>query len=246
MRLVYICSPLRGDSTCSASVEQNISRAHEYCAYAADCGVIPLAPHTIFTHYLDDQRPEQRERGLTMGLELLKRCDEMWIMGGVLSEGMRGEIALAEKENIPRLYVADEMVKAGYKIRQENEPFGYADCIPGSEKTSYENQILVIKPEAFADRHSVTADDSLWIAQGGFGCTYGARGQSVFAQSLLSGEKVRFERFDFHGVVNPLRLFEWTCDKPVQNECAEEIIRNMEADLTADACEEDLQEDAEP
>ena len=75
MRLAYICSPLRGD------IEKNIQKAHEYCAYAASCGVIPLAPHTIFTRYLDDQQPEQREQGLTMGLELLKRCDEKQFFG---------------------------------------------------------------------------------------------------------------------------------------------------------------------
>ena len=115
MKLVYICSPLRGDGAFGTSTEQNIKRAHEYCAYAADCDVIPLAPHTIFTNYLDDKNPEQRRQGLNMGLKLLKRCDEMWIMGGVLSEGMKGEIALAEKKNIPRLYVADEMVQANVK-----------------------------------------------------------------------------------------------------------------------------------
>lgn len=52
MRLVYISSPMRGD------VERNIQRARDYCAYAASCGVIPLAPHTIFTQYLDDEQPE--------------------------------------------------------------------------------------------------------------------------------------------------------------------------------------------
>jgi hypothetical protein len=52
LRLVYISSPLRGD------VERNIQRARDYCAYAASCGVIPLAPHTIFTQYLDDEQPE--------------------------------------------------------------------------------------------------------------------------------------------------------------------------------------------
>ncbi len=242
MRLVYICSPLRGD------MEQNISRAHEYCAYAADCGVIPLAPHTIFTNYLDDRNPEQRQRGLSMGLELLKRCDEMWIVGGTVSEGMKGDLALAEKEHIPRLYVSDEMVRAKHKIRQDNEPFVYGDCIPGSEKTNYENQILVIKPEAFADKNSVTADDSLWIAHGGFGCTYGARGQSVFAESLLSGEKARWERFDFYGVVSPVNLLLWTFDKPVHNERADEIIERAQNLLTdQDYAAEDAEEaGAEP
>ena len=239
---------MRGNSTCGASAEQNISRAHEYCAYAAGCGVIPLAPHTIFTNYLDDTNPEQRQKGLDMGLELLKRCDEMWIMGGAVSEGMKGEIALAEKEHIPRLYVSDEIVRANQKIRQEDEPFSYRDCIPGSEKTNYEDKILVIKPEAFADSGSVTADDSLWIAYTGFGCKYGARGQSVYAESLLSGEKVRWDRCDFYGVVSPINLLLWTFDKPVHNKRAEEIIEQAQNLLTDQeyAAEETEEAEAEP
>ena len=30
-----------------------------------------LAPHTIFTQYLDDEQPEQREQGLRMGRDLM-------------------------------------------------------------------------------------------------------------------------------------------------------------------------------
>ena len=75
MRLVYISSPLRGD------MEKNMEKAKDYCAYAASCGVIPLAPHTIFTQYLNDAVPEQREQGLRMGHELLERCDELWVRG---------------------------------------------------------------------------------------------------------------------------------------------------------------------
>lgn len=236
MRMVYICSPLRGD------MEQNIRRAHEYCAYAADCGMLPLAPHTIFTHYLDDRNPAQRQQGLRMGLELLKRCDELWVMGSALSEGMQGELALAEKEDIPRLYVADEMVQAGLKIRQENTPFTYADCVAGSETNDYQNQILVLKPEVY-EGLNMTADDSLWIAHSGFGCQYGARGQSVLAENLLSGEKIRWERHNFCGIVDPIRLFSWLCDKPVMNHRAEEIIRDIQRDLPV---EEDMELGAEP
>ena len=91
MRLVYISSPLRGD------VERNIQRARDYCAYAASCGVIPLAPHTIFTQYLDDEQPEQREQGLRMGRDLMWRCDDLWVVGSTISSGMREEIELAKK-----------------------------------------------------------------------------------------------------------------------------------------------------
>lgn len=73
MKLVYICSPLRG------AIEENIKKANRYCEYAAGCDAIPLAPHAIFTAYLQDDIPEQREKGLKMGLALLRRCDEMWV-----------------------------------------------------------------------------------------------------------------------------------------------------------------------
>lgn len=219
MRLAYICSPLRGN------IEENMERAHEYCAYAASCGVIPLAPHTMFTHYLDDHRPEQREQGLEMGLELLKRCDEIWVMGPHRSQGMQGEIELAVTEKIPLLYIPDELVEQDIKIRQSEAAFTYEDCIPGSEKQDYTNQILVLKPETYGAGAEITADDSLWLADYGNGCRYGARGQAVFATHLLSGKSIHWERHDFCGIVEPQRLLDWLEDKPVVNDRAAEILQ---------------------
>jgi hypothetical protein len=46
MKMVYICSPLRGD------LEGNIKKAVKYCTHAESQDVIPLAPHTIFTEIL--------------------------------------------------------------------------------------------------------------------------------------------------------------------------------------------------
>lgn len=101
MKLVYICSPLKGN------ISGNIAKAIGYCAYAAQQGVIPLAPHTIFTQYLDDNIPAQREQGLLMGMELLKRADEIWICGDVISAGMRNEILYARSHGIPDRYLPD-------------------------------------------------------------------------------------------------------------------------------------------
>ncbi|WP_457945433.1 DUF7768 domain-containing protein [Caproiciproducens sp. LBM24188] len=95
MKLVYICSPLHGD------MEKNIEMANQYCASAARMDVVPLAPHTIFTKYLNDNVPQQRERALAMGLALLSRCDELWVCGNVISPGMRGEIEYAKTHGIP-------------------------------------------------------------------------------------------------------------------------------------------------
>ena len=228
MRLVYICSPLHGD------IETNIKKADEYCAYAAACGVVPLAPHTIFTRYLDENNPEQRQQGLQMGLSLLNRCDDLWVMGGEISEGMRGEIEYAKRENIPILYVSDELVQSGYKIRQENTPLTYADCIPGSEKANYANQIVVIRPESYAATGTVTADDSLWLVSHGNGCRYGAMGQGVFAESLLTGERVKWSRSDVAGIVDPKKLYLWVSDKPIRNEVVEQIVNAAVSDICAE------------
>ncbi|MCL2857982.1 MAG: DUF4406 domain-containing protein [Oscillospiraceae bacterium] len=101
MKVVYVCSPLRGD------VERNSQNARYYCQMSAGMGVVPLAPHAIFTQYLDDRKPEQREQGLAMGLELLLKCDELWWFGSVVSEGMAAEIKLAKQSGIPIHQVID-------------------------------------------------------------------------------------------------------------------------------------------
>lgn len=95
MKLVYICSPLRGD------IKKNKERANSYCRLAAKEGVLPLAPHTIFTQFLDDDIEEERKKGMCLGLELLKHCDELWVFGTVISKGMKNEIAAAQELGIP-------------------------------------------------------------------------------------------------------------------------------------------------
>ena len=177
MRLVYISSPLRGD------MEKNMEKAKDYCAYAASCGVIPLAPHTIFTQYLNDAVPEQREQGLRMGHELLERCDELWVMGDTISQGMKDEIGLATFLQLPILYVSDDMVKNQKMIRQSDRPLDINDCIPESSQYNYENQFLVLKPGVSSKGKDMTADDSIWYARNGFGCIYGARGQAVYERA---------------------------------------------------------------
>ncbi|AFA47912.1 DUF7768 domain-containing protein [Acetobacterium woodii] len=94
-KLVYICSPLKGD------LAANMAKAVDYAKSASEEGVIPLAPHTIFTQFLNDMIPEERQRGLKLGIDLLKRCDEIWVYENKLSGGMKNEIVLAYGEGKP-------------------------------------------------------------------------------------------------------------------------------------------------
>ena len=92
--LIYICSPLKGD------VKRNIEKANYYARYAYSQGGIPIAPHTIFTQFLDDSNPKERRDGMAMGFELLERCTELWVFGTTVSKGMRKEIDYARKNGI--------------------------------------------------------------------------------------------------------------------------------------------------
>lgn len=86
---VYICSPYRG------SLRVNIMRARGYCKYAVRKGKIPLAPHLYFPQFMSDVT--ERDKAMEMNLELLKLCNEIWVFGSEISEGMAWEISKAEK-----------------------------------------------------------------------------------------------------------------------------------------------------
>lgn len=97
-KLVYICSPLRGD------YEKNIENAETFCRvtmmHVPD--VIPLAPHIYFPRFLYDTVEEERALGMEAGIALLDKCDELWAFGlENPSEGMRAEIEHAKERGIP-------------------------------------------------------------------------------------------------------------------------------------------------
>ena len=107
MKLVYIASPYAGD------IEHNTEMAEQYCRHAAGQGVIPFAPHLLFTRFLDDLKLEERELGCQMGLEVLEKSDELWVYGPRISPGMAAEIDYAGRLGIQTRYIPEiEMAEA--------------------------------------------------------------------------------------------------------------------------------------
>lgn len=102
-KIVYICSPLRGD------LQRNITRANYFSRFAYEKGCIPIAPHTIFPQFLNDEDPKERKAGMEMGLALLDRCEEVWVFGPHISDGMRAEIERARKENKRTRYFSESL-----------------------------------------------------------------------------------------------------------------------------------------
>ncbi len=102
MPRVYICSPFAGDTA------GNTEKARRYCAFAANAGYIPYAPHLFFPQFMSDDIPDQRELGLFMGQVFLDGCREIWVFGDRVSAGMEREIARAKKRNIKIRYFTEE------------------------------------------------------------------------------------------------------------------------------------------
>ena len=97
--IIYICSPLKAYG--QLGMDQNIEAARRYSRTTALLGHFPLAPHLLLTQFLDDGSGAERQLGLRLGLEILPKCDAVWVFGKYLSSGMRGEIALAADIGIP-------------------------------------------------------------------------------------------------------------------------------------------------
>lgn len=197
MKLVYIASPLRGDYS------KNIKKATEYCEKACSMGVLAFAPHLYFTQFYNDTIPEQREKGLEMGLAMLEKCEELWVMGIHISQGMKGEIAHATRLGIPIYNVEMPDDKMYYPVSADNHALlGKHSCILGSGEQDYIGKILVMNYDVLKPEYRNRANQ-LWIATGGFGCNPTARGRRVFVESLFDGEETSFYRQDFAGIVKP-------------------------------------------
>lgn len=197
MKLVYIASPLRGD------YGKNIKNAAEYCQRACGMGVIAFAPHLYFTQFYNDTIPKQREKGLEMGLAMLEKCDELWVMGTHISAGMRGEIARARELDKPIYMVEQPKEEAYYPVSTDGKQLlsGHS-CLAGSTGMDYTGQVLVMKYDMLKPEYR-NCPNQLWRAEGGFGCSPSARGRRVYVTSLYDGECASFYRQDFAGIVKP-------------------------------------------
>ena len=97
--LVYICSPYAGD------IERNTCRARAFSRFAVEKKYIPIAPHLLCPQYLNEET--ERWLGLKMGIVFLGKCEEVWVFGDVISEGMAAEINKAKRMRKTIRYFTD-------------------------------------------------------------------------------------------------------------------------------------------
>ncbi|WP_312339036.1 ssDNA-binding protein [Anaerospora hongkongensis] len=90
MKKIFVCSPYRGN------IEKNTKRAVFAARVICGCGHIPVVPHLYFPQFLDDKDQFERIRGIEYGIELMKECDQLWLLGPEISKGMEYELEVAK------------------------------------------------------------------------------------------------------------------------------------------------------
>jgi hypothetical protein len=93
MKVVYIAHPLGN----SLDREANRARAKRWVAWAAGQGVAPVADWIILSEVWTEGR---RDEGLAIDVVLVRRCDELWLVGGRVSTGMGVEADAARAEGV--------------------------------------------------------------------------------------------------------------------------------------------------
>ena len=87
-------------------MKQNTEMARRYCRYAVDQGCIPLAPHLLLPQFLSEET--ERDLAISIDLRFLSLCQELWVCGSGLSEGIQRELEQATLAGMPVRFVKEE------------------------------------------------------------------------------------------------------------------------------------------
>ena len=96
VKVVYVAHPLNAPT--EEERNANIRRAARWCAWFFKSGYAPVADWIVLASQLDES---YREQGLRVDCALIKRCDELALVGGRVSGGMRIEVAAAKLVGVP-------------------------------------------------------------------------------------------------------------------------------------------------
>ena len=98
-RRVYVCHPFASDPA------GNVVRVRAICQLLIGEGMLPIAPHLYLPQLIDEAAG--REQALSLCLELLATCVEVFVFGNFVSEGMEREIQEAKRLGIPEHFVRE-------------------------------------------------------------------------------------------------------------------------------------------
>lgn len=102
-----------------------------------------------------------------------------------------------------------QFVRQTYAEYQKLGLFGARHC---SAELDYTGKVLILRPSVLKEE-CWFPQNQLWYGETGFGCSPTARGRAVYATCLGDGEKTRWERTDFVGVLDEQYLPDWAMER---------------------------------
>ncbi len=103
MKIVYIAHPYENN-------QANLINAESWVGYLIRR--FNIAPICSWISWCKTLSEDYREMGLTINKELIRRCDELWMVGGRISTGMKIEKEFAELMGIP----VTDLTHLGYEV----------------------------------------------------------------------------------------------------------------------------------
>lgn len=105
--LVYICAPYRGN------INKNIKDAIRYAKFAYEKGNVPITSHLLFP-FLDESNENHRQDALAMDLILLGKCQEVWVFGKKITDGMAKELEVSKRRKQTIRYFTNDCKEIEY------------------------------------------------------------------------------------------------------------------------------------
>ena len=102
---VYICYPYSDDPDSNieavCNIAREISQKNLEIISSSDPGtfIIPIAVHLLFPRFMSEE-VFSREVAMECCFRVLLSCDEIWVCGPRITEGMRQEISKAARYDI--------------------------------------------------------------------------------------------------------------------------------------------------
>lgn len=81
-------------------------------------------------------------------------------------------------------------------------------CVKGSRDMDYKDQYVIIDSDSLLPEYR-NADNQIYRAVGGFGCSPNSRGRAVYCKDILTGKEERWNRANMLGIADQDKLPGW-------------------------------------
>ena len=79
---------------------ENAEQAARYCRAVYEAGFSPICPTLYLPLFLNDAIPEEHKSGIDMSRDLLRRSHVLVVCGSISTEGMKSDVAVAQRLGI--------------------------------------------------------------------------------------------------------------------------------------------------